>query len=125
MDRVITTVMDRWNFIVSHTSWMVQMPINGGQYPQAMASHWVSNLIDNLPLSRAMVVHIASAQLRNLRQITTQPDIISRLSQFHVDVPSSLLKFLTTFALIYHFHSHFRNSDFISFFFVSTLLDKF
>ena len=126
-DRVITSVVDRCTDNVPQTSSMVEMPINGGQYHQAIASLWVSNLIDNLPLIPAMVAHIASAQLTNPHQITSQPAIIiSRLSQFHVEVPSSLLKFLTTFELIYHFHSHFLNSDFIIItFVVSTLVDQF
>ena len=88
VDRLITTSMERSNYLVPHTSWVVEMPINCSQYHQAIASHWVSNLIDNLPLSPAMIAHIASAPLTNPHQKTSQPGIIiSRLSQFHVDVP--------------------------------------
>ena len=82
VERVKSYIMDRCNYSVPHTSWMVEMPINGRQYHQMIASLWISHLIDNLPLSPVKVAHIACAQLTNPRQISSQPGIIvSRLSQ--------------------------------------------
>ena len=79
--------MGRCNYIVPHSSGIVEMPINCGQYHRTITSLWISLLIDNLPLSPVMVAHIASAQLTNPRQITIQPGIIiSLLSQILFDV---------------------------------------
>ena len=68
--------MDRCNYQVPHTSWMVEMPINAGQCHQTIASLWISHLVDNLPLSPVMVAHIASAKLTNPRQIADEQSII-------------------------------------------------
>ena len=68
--------MDRCNYLVPHTSWIVEMPINAGKYHQTIASLWISHLIDNLPLSPVMMGHIASAQLTNPRKITIQSGTI-------------------------------------------------
>ena len=67
--------MDRCKYIVTHTSWMVEMPNNGRQYHQMIASLWISHLVLNLPLTPMMVVPIASAQFTNPRQIAAQPCI--------------------------------------------------
>ena len=97
VERVKSNIMDRCNYSVPHTSWMVEMPINCRQYHQMIASLWISHLIDNLPLSLLMVAHIASAQLSNPRQISSQSGIIlSLLSQV-----SSRCELI--------FHSHFKN----------------
>ena len=64
--------MDRYNYLVPHTSWILEMPINASKYHQTIASIWISQLIDNLPLSPVMMEHIASAQLTNPRKITIE-----------------------------------------------------
>ena len=69
--------MDRCNYLVPNTNWMVEMSLTGGQYHQAIASLWISNIIDNLPLSPVMLAHIDSAQLTNPRKITAHSGIIS------------------------------------------------
>ena len=78
---------------------MVEMPLTGGQYHQAIASLWISHLVDNLPLSPVMFAHIDSAQLTNPRKITAQSGIISLFSsqalEMSVDLPLPLLIFLT------------------------------
>ena len=77
VDRIISSKMDRCNYLVPNTNWMVEMPLTGGQYHQTIASLWISNLIDNLPLSPVMLAHIDSAQLTNPHKITAQSGIIS------------------------------------------------
>ena len=78
---------------------MVEMPLTGGQYHQAIASLWISHLVDNLPLTPVMLAHIDSAQLTNPRKITAQSGIISLLfSQTHemsIDLSLPLLFFRT------------------------------
>ena len=76
MDRVKSN-MDRCNYHVPNTNWMVEMPLTGGQYHQMIASLWISHLVDNLPLTPVMLAHIDSAQLTNPRKITAQSGIIS------------------------------------------------
>ena len=91
--------MDRCNYLVPNTNWMVEMPLTGGQYHQAIASLWISHLVDNLPLTPVMLAHIDSAQLTNPRKINAQPGIISLFfSQAHemsVDLPLPHLNLLT------------------------------
>ena len=111
VDRVKSN-MDRCNYLVPNTNWMVEMPINGGQYHQAIASLWISHLVDNLPLTPVMLAHVDSAQLTNPRKITAQSGNISlsfslRLSIFHSDI--------LTFAPISTFNFHFDNFYFIIF----------
>ena len=77
VDRIISSNMDRCNYPVPNTNWMVEMPLTGGQYHQTIASLWISHLVDNLPLSPVMLAHIDSAQLTNPRKITAQSGIIS------------------------------------------------
>ena len=63
-----------------------------------------------------MVAQIASAQLINPRQITAQPGIISFFTQvleMSIDIPLSILSFLTTNARILSFKSRFHNYNFI------------
>ena len=69
--------MDRCNYLVPNTNWMVEMPLIGGQYHQEIASLWISHLVDNLPLSLVMLAHIDSAQLTNPRKITALTGTIS------------------------------------------------
>ena len=69
VDRIISSNMDRCNYLVPNTNWMVEMPLTGGQYHQTIASLWISHLVDNLPLSPVMLAHIDSAQLTNPRKI--------------------------------------------------------
>ena len=69
--------MARCNYLVPNTNWMVEMPLTGGQYQQMIASLWISNLIDNLPLSLLMLAHLDSAQLTNPSKITGQSGIIA------------------------------------------------
>ena len=77
-------IMDRCNYLVPNTNWMVEMPLSGGQYHQAIASLWISHLVDNLPLSPVMLAHIDSAQLTNPRKLNAQSGIISLFfSQAH------------------------------------------
>ena len=77
VDRIKSNNMDRCNYLVPNTNWMVEMPLTGGQYHQAIASLWISHLVDNLPLTPVMLAHIDSAQLTNPRKITAQSGIIS------------------------------------------------
>ena len=77
VDRVKSNVMDRCNYPVPNTNWMVEMPLTGGQYHQAIASLWISHLVDNLPLSPMMLAHLDSAQVTNPSKITAQTGIIS------------------------------------------------
>ena len=99
VDRIKSKNMDRCNYLVPNTNWMVEMPLSGGQYHQAIASLWISHLVDNLPLTPVMLAHIDSAQITNPRKITAQSGIISLLfSQTHemsVDLSLPLLKFRT------------------------------
>ena len=76
VDRIKSN-MDRCNYLVPNTNWMVEMPLTGGQYHQAIASLWISHLVDNLPLTPAMLAHIDSAQLTNPCKITALTGIIS------------------------------------------------
>ena len=78
--------MERCNYIVHHTSWMVEM---GGQYHQTILSLWISHLVHNLALSPVMLAHSASAQLTNPSQITSQPGTI--ISFVTVSFRSSIL----------------------------------
>ena len=91
--------MDRCNYLVPNTNWMVEMPLTGGQYHQMIASLWISNLIDNLPLSPVMLEHIDSAQLTNPRKITAQSGIISlffsQALEMSIDLPIPHLNFRT------------------------------
>ena len=77
VDRVKSSNMDRCNYLVPNTNWMVRMALNGGKYQQTIASLWISQLVDNLPLSPVMLAHIDSSQLTNPRKITAQSGIIS------------------------------------------------
>ena len=72
VDRVISINMDRCNYLVPNNNWMVEMPLIGGPDHQMIASLWISNLIDNLPLSPVMLADIDSAQLTNPRKITSE-----------------------------------------------------
>ena len=75
------------------------MPINCGQYHQAIASLWISHLVDNLPLTPVMLAHIDSAQLTNPHKTTAQSGIISLFSsqalEISLDLPLQLLIFRT------------------------------
>ena len=77
VDRIKSNIMDRCNYLVPNTNWMVEMPLTGGQYHQTIASFWISHLVDNLSLTPVMLAHIDSAQLTNPRKITAQSGIIS------------------------------------------------
>ena len=77
VDRIISSNMDRCNYLVPNTNWMVEMPLTGGQYHQTIASLWISHLVDNLPLSPVMLAQIDSAQLTNPRKINALSGIIS------------------------------------------------
>ena len=90
--------------------------MNGGQFHQTIASLGISQLLENLPMGPVMVAQIASAQLINPRQITAQPGIISFFTQvleMSIDIPLSILSFLTTNARILSFKSRFHNYNFI------------
>ena len=87
-------IMDRCNYLVPNTNWMVEMPLTGGQYHQTIASLWISHLVDNLPLSPVMLAHIDSAQLTNTHKITAQSGIISLFSQAHEMSPDLPLQHL-------------------------------
>ena len=103
MDRTsiehLAYIMDRCNYLVPNTNWMVEMPLTGGKYHKAIASLWISHLVDNLPLTPVMLAHIDSAQLTNPRKITPQSGIISLFfSQAHemsLDLSLPHLNFLT------------------------------
>ena len=99
VDRVKSNNMDRCNYLVPNTNWMVEMPLNGGQYHQAIASLWISNIIDNLPLRPVMLSHIDSAQLTNPRKINAQSGIISlffsQAREMSLDLPLTHLNFHT------------------------------
>ena len=71
--------MDPCNDIVPHSYWMVEIPINGGQYHQRIPSLGMSHQVYNLPQSPVMVAQIASAHLPNPRKITIHPRIIISL----------------------------------------------
>ena len=110
--------MDRCNYIVTHTSGMVEIPINGGQYHQMIASLWISHLVEHLQLTPVMLTHLDSALLTNPRQTTTQPGTISSLSSLIFesltgDLPLTLLNFKTTVVSIFPFHSQWVNYHFI------------
>ena len=77
LDRIISSNMDRCNYPVPNTNWMVEMPFTGGQYHQAIAARWISHLVDNLTRTPVMLAHIDSAQLTNPRKITALTGIIS------------------------------------------------
>ena len=68
---------------------MVEMPINGGKYHQTSESHWISHLVDNLPLNPVMVGNIAYAELSNPRQIrnSNRYHHLSFVTKLLVDVP--------------------------------------
>ena len=68
--------MDRCNYLIHHTSWIVEKPINGRQYHQTIASLCIQHLVDNHPLSQVMISHIASAQGSNPQKIATEQGII-------------------------------------------------
>ena len=91
--------MDRCNYLVPNTNWMVEMPLTGGQYEQAIVSLWISHLVDNLPLTPVMLAHIDSAQLNNPRKITSQSGIISlffsQALEMSMDLSLPHLNFLT------------------------------
>ena len=92
--------MERFNYLVPNTNWMVEMPLTGGQYHQAIAFLWISRLVDNLALTPLMIGHIASAQLTHSRQITSQSGIISLFSKAlekSLDLPLPLLNFRNDF----------------------------
>ena len=112
--------MDRCNYLVPNTNWMVEMPLTGGQYHQAIASLWISHLVDNLPLSPVMLAHIDSAQLTNPRKITAQSGIISLFFsqplEMSPDLPLPHLNFPTDlhfdnfYFIIFGFNCHFLSS---------------
>ena len=78
---------------------MVEMPLTGGQYHHMIASLWISNLIDNLPLSPVRLAQIDSAQLTNPRKLTAQSGIIylffSQALEMTIDLSLPHLNFLT------------------------------
>ena len=108
-----SNLIDRCNYLVPHTSWVVEMPSNGGQYHQTIASLWISHLLDNLPLSSVMDAHIASAHNNNPRKITTEPGImIYSLQSLMFDsmtfaLPCSLFILLTSYTQIFSFQTDF------------------
>ena len=71
-----SNTMDRCNYLVPGTNWMVEMPMSSGQYHHTIASLWISHLVHNLSLSPVMTSHIAAAQLSNPRQLLNQTGII-------------------------------------------------
>ena len=77
VDRIKSNNMDRCNYLIPNTNWMVEMPLTGGQYHQTIASLWISHLVDNLPLTPVILGHLNSAQLTNPRKITALTGIIS------------------------------------------------
>ena len=60
VDRAKSNMMDLCNYPVPNINWMVVMPLNAGQYQQAIAALWISHLGDNLPMILVMLPHIDS-----------------------------------------------------------------
>ena len=105
--------MDRCNYLVPNTNWMVEMPLTRGQYHQAIASLWISHLVDNLPLTPVMLAHIDSAQLTNPRKINAQSGIIALFFTPALEMSLYLPLPHPTFSLIFTFNFHFDNFYFI------------
>ena len=114
------TIMDRCKYLLPITKWMVEMPINSGEYHQTIASLWISHLVDDRPLTQVMLAHIASAQLTNPRQITSQQGNIPHFCHTvsgHVTL--SLLKSHLSTSYNIHTDLLLENSHFIISFFES------
>ena len=92
-------ISDHTNGLTRFLNKTAEMPINGGQYHQTIASLRISHLVDNLPLTPVMLAHDDSAQLTNPRKITAQIGIISlffsQALEISVDLRLQLLIFRT------------------------------
>ena len=80
---------DRCNYVIPGTIWMMEMPINGGQYHQTIASLWISHLVDYIPLTPVLTAHIASAQITNHHKMTNPFGMLLSLYSFSHHLHSS------------------------------------